>query len=178
MKNGLVILFVCLTMACQRNDSTVDALQTDAITRTVLDIFGGTDEVNWNRVSQSFAPQVLLDYSSFSQLPASTLTPNQITTGWQALLPGFERTQHQVGNFDLQQTNQEATVFCYGTATHYLPQPDGRNTWTVVGTYDFHLIRQADRWLVDRMRFNFRYQDGNTNLPNLARQRVSHGQGR
>jgi hypothetical protein len=69
-----------------------------------------------------------------------------------------------------------ATVFCYGTATHYLPNDSGQNLWTVVGTYDFHLTRQGANWKVDAMTFHFKYQDGNLGLPDLARERLLRSQ--
>lgn len=57
----------------------------------------------------------------------------------------------------------EATVFCYGTATHYLEHKDG-NVWTVVGSYNFNLKETGSVWRIARMKFNYKYQDGNTGL--------------
>lgn len=146
---------------------------TAAITQTVLDIFIGTDTRDWTRVAQAFAPQAGLDYASMTGQPAATLSPAQIVAQWQQVLPGFEHTHHQLGNFEVRVLSEdEATVFCYGTATHYLPQPRGGNVWTVVGTYDFHLVRRGERWQADQMKFKFKYQDGNLALPQLAAARV------
>lgn len=146
---------------------------TAAIAKTVTDIFVGTDEHDWPRVQRSFAAQVLLDYTSMTGGPPATLAPAQVVAAWQQVLPGFEHTHHQLGNFDVQVLGErEATAFCYGTATHYLPQPSGGNVWTVVGTYDFHFVRHGNTWQADRMKFNLKYQDGNLTLPNLAAERV------
>lgn len=149
-----------------------------AIQKTVIDIFVGTDERDWQRVKRAFADQVLLDYTSMAGGQPAPLSPDQIVTSWQAVLPGFEKTHHQLGNFECTISGDEATAFCYGTATHYLPQPDGRNVWTVVGTYDFHLIRRDNHWKADRMRFNLKYQDGNTDLPTQATSRVKEHAGK
>ena len=63
---------------------------------------------------------------------------------------------------------KKATVFCYGTATHYLSD-DAGNVWTVVGTYDFDLEeKDSGAWKISSMKFNFKYQDGNTSLPQKA----------
>ncbi|UOQ69386.1 nuclear transport factor 2 family protein [Hymenobacter volaticus] len=143
------------------------------ITQAITAIFVGTDEHDWSRVQAAFAPQVLLDYTSMAGGEPARLTPEQIVTAWQALLPGFEHTHHQLGNFDVRLVNdREATAFCYGTATHYLPQPTGSNVWTVVGTYEFHLVREGATWHTDRLKFNLKYQDGNLELPNQAAERV------
>lgn len=143
-----------------------------AIQKAIIDIFVGTDARDWQRVKGPFSDQVLLDYTAMAGGEPATLSPDQIVTSWQAVLPGFDKTHHQLGNFVVSLSGDEATVFCYGTATHYLPQPDGRNVWTVVGTYDFHLIRRNSHWKADRMRFNLKYQDGNTDLPTQAAERV------
>lgn len=134
----------------------------------VVGLFTATDERNWDQVESSFNAQVTLDYSSMNGNPASKLTPRQIVDAWKGILPGFESTHHQIGNIMTSITGDKAHVFCYGTASHYLPG-DGGNLWTVVGTYDFELIKnQAGMWKIDTMKFNFKFQSGNTLLPQKA----------
>lgn len=134
---------------------------------TIQNIFRGADECNWQRVCQSFAAQVHLDYTSMNGGAPALLTPQQISDAWQQVFPGFDATHHQLGNFEVEVTDNEAFVFCYGTATHYLPHHKG-NVWTIVGTYDFHLVQEDGAWQADKMVFHFKYQDGNTDLPKLA----------
>lgn len=134
----------------------------------VTGLFIATDERNWQQVESSFSDEVLLDYSSMNGNPASKLTPNQIITAWKGILPGFEHTHHQLGNFRSSVEGNKAEVFCYGTASHYLNDAEG-NLWIVVGTYDFELEqKQDDHWKITSMKFNFKYQDGNTSLPAKA----------
>lgn len=130
-------------------------------------LFVATDEHQWNTVEQIFNDEVVLDYSSMTGDPAARLSPADITTAWKGILPGFRYTHHQLGNFLVSVKIDKADVKCYGTATHYL-EDEGGNVWTVVGTYDFSLTRSGDSWRVDSMKFNFKYQDGNTALPRKA----------
>lgn len=139
-----------------------------AITETVTNIFIGADERDWDLIATAFDNKVLLDYSSLTGNPAAILPAADIIASWKAIFPGFKNTHHQVGNFKVIQKDKEATVFCYGTATHYLPNDSKNDLWTVVGTYDFHLVYKNGQWKTDRMQFNFKYQDGNTGLPQLA----------
>ena len=134
---------------------------------TVTGLFIATDQQDWDQVSRSFADEVLLDYSSMNGSPATKLTPEQIISAWKGVLPGFEHTHHQVGNFRTALTGSDAEVFCYGTATHFLTH-EGGNVWTVVGTYDFKLSKVGEAWKITSMKFNFKYQDGNTALPEQA----------
>jgi hypothetical protein len=147
-------------------------MQTNPVIDVINAIFINADERQWDRMKASFADYVTLDYTSMAGGEPAILTPQQILHAWQALLPGFQSTHHQISNYVVQENAYVATVFCYGTATHYLPNDSGQNLWTVVGTYDLHLIRQDANWKVDAMTFHFKYQDGNLDLPDLARERL------
>ena len=136
--------------------------------QAVTDLFVATDARNWSAIEHIFDESVLLDYSSFTGQPAATLTPADITTAWKGVLPGFESTHHQVGNFQVTEASKAAQVSCYGTASHHLPDDNG-NVWLVVGTYDFELVKDArKRWRISSMKFNFKYQEGNGGLVDKA----------
>ena len=141
------------------------------IQETIYQLFINSDNRNWNGVEAQFSDAVLLDYSSMSGQPASTLTPQQITSAWKTVLPGFTYTHHQIGNVVITVDAKKAQAFCYGTATHYLEADEG-NIWTVVGSYDFDLKQQDDTWKITTMRFNFKYQNGNSKLIEKAIENV------
>lgn len=171
MKYYLFLLLLNLSFAssAQKKSTTMDY---QLITEAVTNIFVGADERNWDLLTTAFDEKVLLDYSSFTGNPAATLPASEIIASWKAIFPGFNNTHHQAGNFKVVHKDKEATVFCYGTATHYLPNESGKDLWTVVGTYDFHLVQKNGQWKTDRMRFHFKYQTGNTSLPQLAMEKV------
>lgn len=146
----------------------VNAQRMNTPEQTVTNLFVATDRRDWSEVEAAFHTQVVLDYSSMNGNPAVTLSPHEITAAWQTLLPGFEHTHHQIGNFIDQVSETQASVFCYGTASHYLPDELG-NVWWVVGSYDFELIQdEAQLWHITAMKFNFKYQDGNPSLAEKA----------
>jgi hypothetical protein len=138
----------------------------------VIQLFNNTDAHNWDGVRSGFAEEVQLDYSSLNGSPAARLKPEQIVASWKAVLPGFEFTHHQIGNLLAKTNDDTAHVFCYGTASHYLAHPAG-NLWTVVGSYDFDLKKTpSGRWIIQAMKFNFKYQEGNTALIEKAIERL------
>ncbi len=145
----------------------VNAKNMDKALQTVTDLFIATDQRDWEKVESCFATEVILDYSSMTGNPAGSLRPKQIINAWQGILPGFESTHHQIGNLVISENGKGAHVFCYGTASHYLSDPQG-NVWIVVGSYDFDLIEEKTGWKISTMKFNFKYQDGNTELPSKA----------
>ncbi|MEM9647916.1 MAG: nuclear transport factor 2 family protein [Bacteroidota bacterium] len=147
---------------------TLNAQHMKNPTEVVTQLFVATDQQNWDQVKQTFDSEVALDYSSMTGNPKSQQSPDEITTAWKGILPGFESTHHQLGNFIVKGDGDTAQVFCYGTAAHYLTN-EGGNLWTVVGTYEFDLTKNAlGQWKIITMTFNFKYQDGNTSLPEKA----------
>lgn len=165
MKN-LIIGFLSL-FSLNLNGQEMNLIQ-----EKINNLFIATDQKDWNLVEQYFAPNVVLDYASMTGQPAAKVTPQQITTGWKSILPGFKYTHHQLGNFTIQVENNSASVFCYGTATHYL-ENEKDNLWTVVGTYNFELEKMESDWKISSMKFNYKYQTGNSELPQLAINRVA-----
>lgn len=136
----------------------------------VISLFVATDQQDWATVEQVFNTTVNLDYSSMNGNPASLLKPSEIIEAWKGILPGFEATHHQIGNVQVSEKEKLASVFCYGTASHYLKDKAG-NLWLVVGTYDFDLLKHpSEDWKIASMKFNFKYQDGNLTLPQKAMQ--------
>lgn len=143
-------------------------METSTIIGTVQNIFIGADERNWELCLSAFAPKVLLDYTSLAGGEPATLPASTIIDSWKGFLPKFTATHHQLSNFVVRENDVTAEAFFYGTASHYLPNPSGRNIWTVVATYDAKLEKHGADWKVTALRLNLKYIDGNTDLPALA----------
>jgi hypothetical protein len=60
------------------------------------------------------------------------MSPQQITDAWEQGLKSLQAIHHQVGNFKVTVQSEQADAFCYGIASHYLPNPTGHNTRTFV----------------------------------------------
>ncbi len=134
------------------------------IVDAVTDLFIATDRRDWPVVLGCFAPEVAFDMSSLGAGAPGTVPAKQIVAGWEKGLAPLKAIHHQVGNFKVSIQGQEATAFCYGIASHYLPHPTGRSTRTFVGSYDFRLARDGSRWRITMFRFNLKYVDGNPDL--------------
>lgn len=138
--------------------------QQEEIIRTVNKLFIFTDERNWEGVRRCLAPEVLLDMSSMGAGEPSVLSGKQIAAGWEEGLRKLQAIHHQVGNYLVDILGNVADVFCYGTASHYYPNPTGQNVRTFVGTYNIHLMKSDSGWSIDKFRFNLKYIDGNKDL--------------
>ena len=167
----LLILFIGLNCLTAKHPETPEENMYPLSNplQTVTDLFIATDRGDWNTLHQLFAPEVRLDYSSMNGQPAQILTPKAISSAWKSILPGFEYTHHQIGNFNSKSTETTAKVFCYGTAQHYLSDPQG-SVWTVVGSYDFELQLIHKEWRITAMTFHYKFQTGNSSLIKKAQE--------
>lgn len=141
-------------------------IEKDRVIETVNRLFINTDKRDWPMVKALFAPRVLFDMTSLSGGQPASLKPQEIVDGWDHGLKALKAIHHQAGNHIANIEDNEATVFCYGVAWHYLPNKTDRNTRTFVGSYDIHLVKQDEDWKIDRFKYNLKFIDGNTDLEN------------
>jgi len=146
-------------------------MEKDKIIQTFSAIFTGADEHNWTKVQNAMAADVLLDYSSLSGNPAATLTSEKIIDTWKGFLPGFDRTHHQLSEFEVEIDQAISTIHCLGKADHFI----GKEAWTVEGTYDAELELKNSNWVVTKLAFHLTRLTGNTTLPSEALKKVSAG---
>lgn len=142
----------------------------NTVTQQIAALFAGADERNWSKVASVMDKAVLLDYSSMTGDPATLLSPEQITQAWATFLPGFDRTNHILSNFKVEHNSENATVNYTGKADHFL---NGK-VWTVEGEYETLLSYSAGQWLINKHKFNFQKQHGDTKLPGLASKRMEN----
>jgi hypothetical protein len=134
------------------------------IVDTINRLFVSTDSRDWAAVKGCFAPRVLFDMSSLGAGEPKQVAPDEIVAGWDAGLKPLKAIHHQAGNHFVNVEGGKASAFCYGIASHYLPNKSNRNTRTFVGSYDFELLKDGDVWKISAFRFNLKYIDGNRDL--------------
>lgn len=130
----------------------------------ITELFVATDRRDWPAVIDCLAPKVAFDMSSLSGVAPSEVEAADIAEGWRRGLAPLTAVHHQAGNFQVRVRGDDAEAFCYAIASHYLPNPSGRNTRVFVGSYDFGLRKEAGRWRITLFRFNLKYVDGNLDL--------------
>jgi hypothetical protein len=141
-----------------------DLLERSRIIDVITRLFVGTDNRDWEIVKRCFAPTVLFDMSSLGAGDPQDLSPDDIVAMWDAGLKPLEAMHHQVGNFLVDINGGRADAFCYGIASHYLPNETGNNTRTFVGSYDISLDSGDGQWRIRGFKFNLKFIDGNRDL--------------
>lgn len=164
----LLILNGCANIKKHSGHGFYDAnkrlVEKDAVKSTVEKLFISTDNRDWPAVKDVFADSVLFDMTSLAGGKPTTLSSQDIVDAWDKGLKALKAIHHQTGNYRISIHDNEADVFCYGIAFHYLPNKTNRNTRTFVGSYDFHLTKTNGRWKIDQFKFNLKFIDGNLKL--------------
>lgn len=143
------------------------------IQETILKYAWGIDSRNWALFRSIFADELEMDFSSYSGAPASRMTGDEWVAGCQAMLPGFDATQHVLTNFMIDVDGDEATAIVYMKAEHFIANSLGDNFHTLGGHYTHRLKRHGDRWLIHATTLTVTWSRGNRQVYELARKRVT-----
>ncbi|MBP2833090.1 nuclear transport factor 2 family protein [Aquimarina sp. U1-2] len=177
----LISLTACINKGEKSNNNLKDtAMETTVIDRTkeakkeirnvAEKLFDAVDNRDWNTAKAVMADSVYIDYSALGGA-SGFQKPDAIVSGWKTLLPGFDRTIHQIHNFAIWLAGNRATATFDGIATHYL---EG-DQWTVFAGYDTEYIKEDGAWKLARIDLSLYSQNGNTDLPAKAMEVVNDG---
>ncbi len=149
-------------------DAELPAIQT-AIAR----MLGAIDALDWPALGASFAPAIDTDYTSLWGGEPATLSPEELLASWKDLAFGFDATQHLVGPVVVRERRgDEAIAETTVRAYHHL----SGQTWMVSGGYVFRMRRTGGEWLIAGITLHTYYQEGDRDLPRLARERGASSQ--
>ena len=136
----------------------------DRVIDTVNSLFFAVDERDWEAARGILAERVLFDVTSLGSPQPRDMTADEIIAAWQEGLANIEAVHHQSGNFRVTVEGDQASCFCYGIAYHYRLVESRRNLRVFVGSYDYRLVRDGDRWRITHFKFNAKFVDGNLHL--------------
>ncbi len=188
MKTIYIMLLLVFTMtACKtekkENNNTkedsamitenINSIEKDQkeINHLIHTLFDEVDTRNWEKVKNTMADSVYTDYTALGG-DAGFKSPDEILTGWKALLPGFEKTIHQIHNEAIWVAGNRASATMDAIAIHYL---DGKQ-WTVFVGYDTEYIKEDGNWKLARIDLSLYDQKGETSLPAQALKNVEKGE--
>lgn len=166
---GSVLLIALVLVGCSEDTRLQMLSDQSDVAKTINTLFIETDNRNWGAVRATFADTALFDMTSMVGGQPVRLSSQNIVDAWDQELKPLQAIHHQTGNSIVTVNGLEAEAFCYGIASHNLPNANNQNTRTFVGSYDFHLLKQGQSWKIDGFRFNSKYIDGNKELTGLAK---------
>lgn len=174
---GACLLLSALPATAQPAGPRLTVADRADIQDTIAAMLLAIDRCDWASVRAAFADEVLVDYTSLAGGTPSRVRADVLMTNWQALVPGFDATQHLVGPVVVQRREPEVVAHTAVRGYHHIKGATPPS-WLVAGSYSFALSRQGARWRISAIRLQVAYQEGDLGLPALAQQRVRDGKGR
>jgi hypothetical protein len=148
------------------------------ITDQVNKVANGADLNDFAMLRTAFADEVNVDYTSIFGGQPNKVKADDLLAGWRGTLPGFQATQHLLGNHTITVSGNTARALVYFVAHHTLPNNAAEADWTLGGYYEYQLAKNAQGWKVTSMKANGLWGEGNMGLIQMATDRVKAGQGR
>lgn len=138
----------------------------DAVVVFFLDV----DRRDWAALRTAMADVLDVDYTSLSGGGPERLAADELLARWQALLPGFDATQHHLGPLatvaaDADRVAMECTVRGHHRIDH--------REWMVAGRYRLGVRRSADGWRIEAIALHVSFIDGDDGLPAEATARAA-----
>jgi hypothetical protein len=128
------------------------------------------DAHEWPELRNLFAQTVHVDYTSLFGGTAIDISGDELLASWRAFLPGFDATQHLLGPVLVESKDTATIAKTHVRATHRLAD----DVWVVGGRWVIALAHESAAWRITAMTFELAYQEGNSDLPNQARERATN----
>jgi ketosteroid isomerase-like protein len=137
----------------------------EAAVKTIVESVGTlADTRNFETLETLYADEILVDYSSLSGQEAEIKSPQTLMSEWATVMPGFDRTRHELSNVSANVADNAATASADVVAGHWIDDA----YWEVDGHYDYQLERDADTWRITSMTFTLEGETGSRNVFGLA----------
>ena len=128
----------------------------EASIKTIVESVGSlADTGNFESLEELYANEVEMDYTSLTGGNVEVKSPKAIMTQWAAVLPGFDKTRHEVSDIEVSSNGKTATASANVTATHWA----GDLFWEVKGTYLYKLKKDIS-WKITAHKFTLKDEKG------------------
>jgi hypothetical protein len=128
---------------------------------------------DWQAVRDAFADHVDVDYSSLSGEPAANVHGDTLVGGWRSFVGAFDATQHLTGPCTAVERDGGVLAHTHVRGYHHIAGAAGGAVWIVAGHYVIRLVHRRAGWRVVGLTLKVLYQEGNLELPAIARARAA-----
>jgi hypothetical protein len=143
---------------------------------TFTSMLHAIDAKDWGGVRRTFADALDMDYRSLFGDPPATVDADQQVAGWRAFAGGVDVTQHITGPIVVTKDDGGAKAETHIRAYHRIAGAPGGDVWMVAGHYIVKLVAIGGEWKIAGITLQVSYQEGNSTIPEIARQRAAGSQ--
>lgn len=140
------------------------------IKNTILSYAIAADFRNWGLLRSILADSLEIDFTS-SGGPALKVTAEEYVAQVQGLIPGFDTTQHQLTNFNIEIKGNQAKTTVYMQAEHFYRSKTETLDRAVGGYYNHELQRIQGVWKISSLKLTETWSRGDMRAFELAAKR-------
>ena len=116
-----LILGVLIMTTVAINPSQTSPAQDEAAIKTIVESVGSmADTGNFEALEKLYAEEVTVDYTSLTGGEVELKSPQALMTQWASVLPGFDRTRHELSNVSVEINGNTAKATANVVADHYV----------------------------------------------------------
>jgi hypothetical protein len=145
-----------------------EMIDRNAILDTINNYAFGVDLRDWGLFRSVFTDEIEADIRIGDSNGPGATTADAWTEIVRNGLSGYKGTHHMFSNFRINLDGDRASTIVYFQATHYLPNDQGDNHWTLAGYYNHDLVRTNLGWKIRKYTLNTVWTEGNRAVATLA----------
>lgn len=143
------------------------------VSKVMLRFGRSLDTGDWAAYRSCFTDLVNIDFKRLTGMPEVRVDADLWTLFAEQILSPVRR-HHVYTNWDVSVDGDRAYALVYMTARHWKGTDLGASDYTQYGWYDVWLERAGDAWLINRIKHDFQWVEGNnalldTSEPELSR---------
>ncbi len=156
MNNAIKGLFIMTLLSVSSAMADVGQPDVAAVKTVVESVAILADSGNFEALEKLYADEILVDYTSLAGGEPELKSPTTLMTEWAGVLPGFDRTRHEITNIDVTVTGRRAVATADVIADHYVADLH----WQVTGEYRYDLVNSGEGWRIVSAAFNLQGEKG------------------
>lgn len=154
---GALAMTVAVTISPASDASPTDEAAVKTIVESVATF---ADRGEFEALETLYADEVLVDYSSLSGAPADLKSPTGLMTEWASVLPGFDRTRHDLSDIAVDVVGDTASATANVVAGHWI----NGDYWEVTGRYTYAMEANDGVWHITQMTFSLEGETGSRDV--------------
>jgi len=127
------------------------------------------DRGDFTALETVFTGDVLVDYSQLCGGTPERVSNSALMTRWAGVLPGFDRTRHDLSNMQVSVQGDTARAQVDLIASHWLDD----QIWVLQGGYDVALLKEGEDWRISALTLIVTGESGDRGLLERAGDRAA-----
>lgn len=127
------------------------------------------DRAAFTELETIFTGEVRVDYTALAGGEPELVSQTELMVRWAGVLPGFDRTRHDLSGLQVRVQGETATAQVHLVASHWLED----QIWVLEGGYDVAFQKEGDAWKISGLTLLVHDEVGSRDILGAATERAA-----